>query len=119
MELNDLRKEIDCIDDELVALFSRRMDVSARIAGVKKEKSLPIFVPAREREKLTEVALKAGPELAKLRDQMVQRMIFRFEQIFPKFIYCFPSAGLVDIFEKFTVSGDKFCAGNHRLPPYL
>ena len=56
MELNDLRKEIDAIDDELVSLFAKRMDVSARIAGVKKEKSLPIFVPAREREKLADVA---------------------------------------------------------------
>ena len=64
MELKDLRNEIDQIDDELVKLFTRRMDVSARIAGVKKEKSLPIFVPAREREKLADVAEKAGPELA-------------------------------------------------------
>ncbi len=64
MELKDLRNEIDQIDDELVKLFARRMDVSARIAGVKKEKSLPIFVPAREREKLADVAQKAGPELA-------------------------------------------------------
>ena len=64
MELKDLRNEIDQIDDELVKLFTRRMDVSARIAGVKKEKSLPIFVPAREREKLADVAQKAGPEMA-------------------------------------------------------
>ena len=64
MELNDLRKEIDAIDDELVKLFTQRMEVSAKIAGYKKEKSLPIFVPAREREKLADVARKAGPEMA-------------------------------------------------------
>lgn len=64
MELNDLRKEIDTIDDELVKLFTQRMEVSAKIAGYKKEKSLPIFVPAREREKLADVAQKAGPEMA-------------------------------------------------------
>ena len=64
MELNDLRYEIDRIDDELVKLFTQRMEVSARIAGVKKEKSLPIFVPAREREKLADVARKAGTEMA-------------------------------------------------------
>ena len=55
MELKDLRKEIDKIDDELVKLFTQRMEVSAQIAGYKKEKSLPIFVPAREREKLADV----------------------------------------------------------------
>ena len=64
MELHDLRKEIDAIDDELVKLFTQRMEVSAKIAGYKKEKSLPIFVPAREREKLADVAKKAGPEMA-------------------------------------------------------
>ena len=64
MELKDLRSEIDKIDDELVKLFAQRMDVSAQIAGYKKEKSLPIFVPAREREKLADVAEKAGPDMA-------------------------------------------------------
>ena len=64
MELKDLRSEIDEIDDQLVKLFTKRMEVSAKIAGVKKEKSLPIFVPAREREKLADVAEKAGPDMA-------------------------------------------------------
>ena len=64
MELRELRNEIDQIDDQLVKLFAQRMEISAKIAGVKKEKSLPIFVPAREREKLADVAKKAGPEMA-------------------------------------------------------
>ena len=64
MELKDLRNEIDMIDDELVKLFTQRMEVSAQIAGYKKERSLPIFVPAREREKLADVAAKAGPDMA-------------------------------------------------------
>ena len=64
MDLQDYRKEIDAIDDEMVRLFSKRMDVAARIADYKKAENLPIFVPAREREKLTDVAQKAGPEMA-------------------------------------------------------
>ena len=63
MNLNELRLEIDKIDDELVRLFAQRMDVSARIADYKKENGLPIFVPAREAEKLRDVAQKAGPDL--------------------------------------------------------
>ena len=63
MDLNELRLEIDNIDDELVRLFAARMDVSARIADYKKENGLPIFVPAREAEKLLDVAKKAGPEM--------------------------------------------------------
>ena len=64
MDIQDMRKEIDAIDDQLVQLFTQRMDVAARIADYKKAESLPIFVPAREREKLADVAQKAGPEMA-------------------------------------------------------
>ena len=64
MELKDLRQEIDHIDEELVRLFCQRMEVSARIAEYKKEKSLPIFVPAREREKLQTVSEAAGADMA-------------------------------------------------------
>ena len=64
MDIKELRGEIDKIDDELVKLFAQRMDVAARIADYKKENGLPILVPAREREKLADVAQKAGPEMA-------------------------------------------------------
>ncbi len=61
MELNELRDQIDNIDDELVKLFGKRMEVAAQIADYKKENGLPIFVPSREREKLLDVATKASP----------------------------------------------------------
>ena len=64
MDIQDMRKEIDAIDDQLVQLFAQRMDVAARIADYKKAENLPIFVPQREREKLADVAQKAGPEMA-------------------------------------------------------
>ena len=64
MDIHELRGEIDKIDDELVKLFTQRMDVAAQIADYKKEHNLPILVPAREREKLADVAQKAGPEMA-------------------------------------------------------
>jgi len=64
MDLKDLRNEIDKIDEELVNLFVRRMETAAQIAKYKKENNLPIFVPAREQEKLVDVSEKAGPEMA-------------------------------------------------------
>ena len=64
MDLQELRLEIDKIDDDLVKLFTQRMDIAAKIADYKKENGLPILVPAREREKLLSVAQKAGPEMA-------------------------------------------------------
>jgi len=64
MELSELRGQIDRIDDELVKLFAQRMEVAAQIGDYKKENNLPVFVPAREREKLLSVAEKAGPDFA-------------------------------------------------------
>lgn len=63
MDLNELRLEIDKIDDQLVRLFVERMEVSAQIADYKKAHDLPIFVPAREAQKLRDVAQKAGDEM--------------------------------------------------------
>ena len=40
------------------------MDISAQVADYKRERNLPIFVPAREREILQQVAQMAGPEMA-------------------------------------------------------
>ena len=63
MDLTELRKEIDAIDDQLVSLFCQRMEIASRIAEYKKVNGLPILVPAREQEKLEAVACKAGPEM--------------------------------------------------------
>ena len=62
MDINELRNKIDAIDEELVRLFVERMGISAQVADYKRERNLPIFVPAREREILQKVAEQAGPE---------------------------------------------------------
>ena len=64
MDITEIREQIDSVDDELVQLFKKRMALSAQIADYKKEHNLPIYVPARERKILQEVAEKAGPEMA-------------------------------------------------------
>ena len=64
MDITELRAEIDKIDEELVKLFCARMEISAKVADYKRERNLPIFVPAREREILQTMAEKAGPEMA-------------------------------------------------------
>lgn len=64
MDLNELRGQMDQIDDQLVNLFCQRMDVAAAIADYKKANNMPILMPIREREKLQDVSAKAGPEMA-------------------------------------------------------
>ena len=64
MDLGEIRKDIDKIDDELVRLFCARMDLSAQVADYKKANNMPIYVPARERAILQNVAEKAGTEMS-------------------------------------------------------
>ena len=41
MELQDYRRELDTLDDGLLELFCRRMEIAAKIGAYKKEKGLP------------------------------------------------------------------------------
>ena len=63
MELKDYRTQIDAVDDEIVRLFQKRMDIAANIAAFKKENGLPILQTAREREKLADVTGKAREDM--------------------------------------------------------
>ena len=63
MELNEAREKINEIDEQLVKLFSSRMELSSKIAEYKAEKNLPILDRTREREVLNKVADLSGPEL--------------------------------------------------------
>ena len=61
MELRDYRKELDTLDDGLLELFCRRMEIAAQIGAYKKEHGLPVLDASREREKLLDIA-KKSPE---------------------------------------------------------
>ena len=63
MDIQQLRNEIDAVDDSLVKLFSQRMELSAQVADYKRENNMPILAPAREREILARVAQSAGDEM--------------------------------------------------------
>ena len=63
-ELEQLRGQIDLIDDKMIALFKERMQVSENIAMFKKEHDMPTLAPGRERALLARVAEEAGEEFA-------------------------------------------------------
>ena len=62
MELSELRKEIDSIDRELVALFIKRMNVSAGVAEYKIKNNMPVLDASRERALLNKVSELSGEE---------------------------------------------------------
>ena len=49
-ELKSLREQIDKLDKKMTELFEERMDLSKKVAQVKKENKINIFNAAREEE---------------------------------------------------------------------
>lgn len=64
MDLNESRKNLDYIDDEILKLFIKRLNVVKGIAEYKKENNMPILQQDRENEVLERVSKKAGEELS-------------------------------------------------------
>src|SRR5262245_41936340 len=60
MPLDDLRRRIDAIDDQILALLEQRADVVAVVAREKQDKHLPLHDPEREREVLDRLAKKGA-----------------------------------------------------------
>ena len=60
MKLDDIRKDIDKVDKELVPLLKKRMECSLKVAEIKKAEGLPIYHPKREEEILKNVASQGG-----------------------------------------------------------
>lgn len=63
MNIENLRAQIDKIDDELTRIFNTRMEISQLISQYKKDNKLMVLDKSREREILTRVTAGADPEL--------------------------------------------------------
>lgn len=63
MDLQDYRNQLDQIDDQLAALFKRRMETVKLIADYKKEHGAPVMASDRERDILYRVTGLCGEEL--------------------------------------------------------
>ncbi len=60
--LNDLRREIDRLDREIVVLLNRRLEIARSVGAAKRRDNLPFYVPERERMLLDKLhTLNSGP----------------------------------------------------------
>ncbi len=59
-ELKELRDEIDAVDDALIPLLLRRMEISRAVAEYKIKNHLPVLNQEREQQILDDVAAKCG-----------------------------------------------------------
>lgn len=91
MELNlqDIRGQLDQIDDQLIDLFARRMRLVSDVAAYKKENSLPILDSGRERQIINRVSLAAGEDLEHYAKLLYQTLFsvsraYQAQQLLPK-----------------------------------
>ncbi|MBN1141040.1 MAG: chorismate mutase [Deltaproteobacteria bacterium] len=74
MDIHDIRKRIDELDDELLRIFNERSALAVRIGEIKKELGLPIYDPTREKAIFQRLKEKnPGP----LDDQAIRRLFER------------------------------------------
>ena len=59
MNLEETRKEIDNIDDEIISLLSKRQDLIKKIAEIKKELNKSVLDEKREGEIIEKLKIKA------------------------------------------------------------
>lgn len=64
-KLGELRHELDEIDDQIAALYQRRMEISGEVGQIKVETGRKVFDRQREKDKLTDVASKVSGEFNK------------------------------------------------------
>lgn len=64
MDIQELRRQINIIDEQLVQNFDARMKVALEIAKYKKENGLPVFDPARERAVLDKQTAAVSEDMA-------------------------------------------------------
>jgi chorismate mutase/prephenate dehydratase len=60
MDLADLRKEIDEVDEQLIPLLIKRMQIAENVAQYKVENGIPVLNSKREQEILDKVGEKCG-----------------------------------------------------------
>jgi len=66
MDLDELRRQIDELDAQLVKLLNRRADVVVQIGQLKESDGTPIYAPDREKQVVDRIVeLNAGPLLDK------------------------------------------------------
>ena len=76
MDISDWRRKIDDLDRKLAALLNERARAAVKIGRLKRNTSLPIYEPEREREVIANVrSSNAGPLMERDLVQIYERIM--------------------------------------------
>ncbi len=81
-ELQELRKEIDSIDKQIVSLIDERMKISVKVGETKKKYNAPIFDPKREKEVIAnKIQLLENKDLSSLITTIYNDIMYTSKQL--------------------------------------
>ena len=75
LNLDEIRKEISAINDEILPLFLRRMELSAQVARYKKAHGLPTLDRKREEAILQKVADNSSDDMREYALEFFKKMM--------------------------------------------
>ena len=76
MQLDEIRKEIDTVDDEMRSLFIRRMELSRQIALVKARTGDAVRKPDREKAMIARLSEGMEPQLLDAYRSFLEHILF-------------------------------------------
>lgn len=86
--LEDLRKEIDECDNEIIRLLKRRMEISREIGVVKKENNLPLYDEKREQEVMKKLeGMSSGILSKETIDNIYKEILYASKDLQNKLFY--------------------------------
>lgn len=75
MDLQEIRKQIDSINREMLSLFEQRMELARSVAAYKLEHNMEVFAPAREIEIMEWVETQANPALLSYDNEFFNKLL--------------------------------------------
>ena len=75
MDIQELRKEIDRVDDQLTALFVQRMELAAEVAAYKQNHAAAVTDGSREQQIFQRVCAASGETFAPYTERLFQLLI--------------------------------------------
>lgn len=105
MDLQELRAQIDAIDEQLVPLFLKRMNISLEVAKYKQKNGMPVLDKARERALLKRVSEMTENTDLKLYTRLLYADIMGLSRAYQ---HAFSDTDTPVLSEKIRKSADKY-----------
>lgn len=86
LNLEEIRGQIDQLDQEITKLICRRMEITKQVAAFKKKNGLPVYHPEREKKVIEKVSGLSGEEYGEAIAQIYQCIMDESKKVQEKWL---------------------------------